>query len=111
MTSHNIGVNAEHRALQFLQAKGFTLISNRYKTPHGEIDLLMKDADTLVAVEVKFRKKIIDCHYCISEKQRQRIQDTLLFYVQHNLAIEQDLRCDVVLLSEDSTIVHYMNAW
>lgn len=115
-TSYERGIHAEEAALHLLQKKGFTLIAQRYKTPYGEIDLLMRDSDTLVAVEVKYRKYKMDAYECLSEKQQQRIQNALLHYLsEHNInesgANSSLLRFDVVLISGNIKITHIENAW
>ncbi|MEX0587201.1 MAG: YraN family protein [Patescibacteria group bacterium] len=46
----------EDSARKFLENKGFKPIEKNFKTPRwGEIDLVMRDGDTLVFVEVKTR--------------------------------------------------------
>ena len=53
----NLGSYGENLARKFLEKKGFKIIEKNFKTPRwGEIDLVMKDGDTLVFVEVKTRK-------------------------------------------------------
>jgi len=39
-----------------LRARGCTILAERYRTPIGEIDLVARDADTIVFVEVKTRR-------------------------------------------------------
>jgi len=43
-------------ALNFLLSKGYTLLSRNFNTRFGEIDLVMKDKDEMVFVEVKTKK-------------------------------------------------------
>lgn len=50
-----IGLLGEWRAERFLKKKGMRLLCRRFKTPHGEIDLVLKDGETLVFAEVKYR--------------------------------------------------------
>ncbi len=50
------GTQAEDRAAQFLQSKGFTILDRHVTSRYGEIDLLAEDQDTVVAVEVKARR-------------------------------------------------------
>lgn len=54
--SRAIGVEAENRALTFLENQGFHLIAKNFLTPLGEIDLIGQIADVLIFVEVKARK-------------------------------------------------------
>jgi len=52
----NIGQQGEDLARKFLERKGFVFIAKNFKTPRwGEIDLIMRDGDTTVFVEVKAR--------------------------------------------------------
>ncbi|MBM2820561.1 MAG: hypothetical protein HW405_321 [Candidatus Berkelbacteria bacterium] len=48
-----VGNQGEDIALRFLEAKGYILIKKNLHLKLGEIDLLMRDKDTLVLVEVK----------------------------------------------------------
>jgi len=57
------GQAAEDRALDYLQARGLTLVARNYRVARGprarggEIDLILRDADgTLVFVEVRARR-------------------------------------------------------
>lgn len=52
----SIGARGEGIARKFLERKGFVFIAKNFKTPRwGEIDLIMRDGDTTVFVEVKTR--------------------------------------------------------
>lgn len=46
----------ENLALNFLLSKDYQLVSKNYSTRFGEIDLVMRDNDTIVFVEVKAKK-------------------------------------------------------
>lgn len=50
------GTLAERKALVYLQKHGLTLIKKNYSCRVGEIDLIMREAETLVFVEVKSRQ-------------------------------------------------------
>lgn len=51
-----IGYKAEENALSFLTGKGLTLVERNFHCRFGEIDLIMRDGETLVFVEVRKRK-------------------------------------------------------
>jgi putative endonuclease len=105
------GLSAEKIAQEYLEKLGYRLLHHRYRSPYGEIDLIMQEGDTTVAVEVKYRKNIEDSHYSISDKQMQRISSALLHYLGDHEQNTPLLRCDVVLLSSQHQIIHYKNAW
>ena len=50
------GVQSETQALRYLEAQGLKLVCQNYLCKMGEIDLIMLDDDTLVFIEVRFRK-------------------------------------------------------
>lgn len=50
------GRQAEDRALAYLQSQGLVLITRNFRSRRGEIDLVMRDAATLVFVEVRKRR-------------------------------------------------------
>ena len=49
------GQIGEEAAARHLRANGFKLLARNFKSKRGEIDLVLKDADCLVFVEVKTR--------------------------------------------------------
>lgn len=50
-----VGSITENLAAQYLESQGLVLLRRNYKTKIGEIDLVMRDGDTIVFVEVKYR--------------------------------------------------------
>lgn len=50
------GEQAEQQACDFLISQGLTLIERNFRSPYGELDLIMQEGETLVIVEVRFRK-------------------------------------------------------
>ncbi len=101
MDKSEIGQQAEKRACQFLQQKGFMLRQCNYRCKQGEIDLVMQDADVLVFVEVRYRKseyfgsgaETIDSH-----KQKKLILSAN-HYLSTQAKHDHACRFDVVSLS------------
>ncbi|MET0070749.1 MAG: YraN family protein [Candidatus Thiodiazotropha sp.] len=50
------GQQAEQQALDFLQSRGLKLLQRNFRCKTGEIDLVMREAETLVFVEVRYRQ-------------------------------------------------------
>ncbi len=50
------GAAAEQYAAEFLIHEGLQLVARNYRSRFGEIDLIMRDGDTLVFVEVRLRR-------------------------------------------------------
>ncbi|MFA6079428.1 MAG: YraN family protein [Candidatus Omnitrophota bacterium] len=50
-----LGIVGEVIAADFLKQKGYKILENNYTTPFGEVDIIAKDGDFTVFVEVKTR--------------------------------------------------------
>ncbi len=114
ISSYIQGIHAEARALKYLENLSMLCISKRFKTPYGEIDLLMKDDETIVAVEVKYRKTLDQAAYSIRPNQQKRIQHALQWWISKHKDYSQHppfQRFDVVLVCPGNDIKYYRNAW
>lgn len=52
---NSLGKEGERLAKEFLKKKGYSILQEYYRTPFGEIDIIAKEKDVLVFVEVKTR--------------------------------------------------------
>ncbi len=50
------GNDFEQRACAELERAGLKLLARNYTTRHGELDLVMRDGDTIAFIEVRYRK-------------------------------------------------------
>lgn len=48
-----VGIKREKLARELLQRKGYKIVATNYRNRYGEVDLVARDGDTLVFVEVK----------------------------------------------------------
>ncbi len=55
MSTITIGNKGEDLACKYLQKQGYKILERNYRIRGGEIDVVAKDKDTLVFVEVKTR--------------------------------------------------------
>jgi len=93
------GDKAEDQACQFLQEKGLKLKQRNFATKLGEVDLIMQDADSLVFIEVRYRKNsdFGGAAMSITPKKQQRIIKAALAYQQKH-APQSSMRFDVVAI-------------
>ena len=49
-------MSAEALAARYLEGHGLTVVARNFRTRRGEIDLIVRDGDTLVFVEVRLRR-------------------------------------------------------
>lgn len=115
--SKKFGLKGEKIAEELLKAKGYSIIKRNFRFGKGEIDIIAKDGNCLVFVEVKTRKNMNfgDPEYAITQskiKQLKKIADAY-FYV--NGIVNQDCRFDVITIvgqkEEDLKINHIINAF
>jgi len=101
-----IGNKAEALALDHLKQQGLSLIEQNYLTKLGEIDIIMLDkiADTLVFVEVRYRKSnnYGTAIETITRLKQQKLMRTAQQYLQKHPTYQHFLcRFDVVGVESD----------
>ncbi|WDE06142.1 YraN family protein [Thalassomonas viridans] len=96
------GRQTETLAADYLLARGLTLVGKNFSAKTGEIDLLMKESDVLVFVEVKYRKQAFfgGALAAVSAGKQKKIRRTAEFYLQQAglNAYNTPCRFDVVTL-------------
>lgn len=94
------GVSAEARASLFLAAKGYRTIARRWKSPAGEIDLVVRRGRMIVFVEVKTRPALDTAAESILPRQQRRIVAAAeAWLAAHPEHCGYDLRFDAVLIA------------
>ena len=53
-----LGLDGEQCAVDALVARGYVILARRYRTRFGELDIVARDGETLVFVEVKARRGV-----------------------------------------------------
>jgi len=109
--NYDKGRSGEEIAKEFLLKKGFELIDQNYENKIGEIDLIMKDKDWLVFVEVKLK---IGDKFGIPEEmigkrklsQIKKVAESFLFFEKSKIKGLEKFRIDAVciVLNEDDSI-------
>ena len=100
-TTRTIGAEAEQAACQFLEQSGCTLICRNYHSRRGEIDLIMREGDRLLFVEVRFRRNDAfggAAGSITHAKQQKIIASARAFLHHHPHFYPLDCRFDVVTL-------------
>ncbi|HZR89582.1 MAG TPA: YraN family protein [Bradyrhizobium sp.] len=94
------GLSAESRAAAYLMAKGYRILAKRFRTPHGEIDLIAKRRNLIAFVEVKARASLDEAAYAVTPRQKARIIDAALAWlVAHPEHAEFEMRFDAMLIA------------
>lgn len=106
------GHRAERHAALLLRLKGFRLLARRYRSPVGEIDIVARRAQLLVAVEVKARGDLETAAYAIDKRQQKRIaRATEHFLAANPYYSDHHIRFDAVLVAPGKLPRHIPDAW
>lgn len=98
MTNLELGQFGEEVAVAYLLEQDYVLLGRNIRTRCGEIDIVMKDGSTLVAIEVKTRRSQqygLPCEAVNSAKQRH-IRQSMTLYMAQNEVSHEFVRFDVV---------------
>lgn len=101
--SGSSGKTAELLAAQYLQHHGLKLLESNYRCRFGEIDLIMRDSDVLVFIEVRLRNnaRFGGAAASITPQKQQKLIRTAEHYLQANG--NQACRFDAILLDDLSS--------
>lgn len=110
-SSYKKGKLGEDIAVRILQNLKYNILARRLRTPYGEIDILARTDNTVVAVEVKLRKSLAQARECIQRRQRNRICHALLFVMSERNITFENYRIDVICLDHAGSFEHIKNAF
>lgn len=95
-----IGNHAELKACEYLIANGLKLIERNFHCALGEIDLIMRDNNDIVFVEVRSRRNDIDALESIDQYKQNKLVKTAMFYLQkHKITDKANCRFDVIAIN------------
>lgn len=103
------GAEAEKRALQFLQAHGLQLLSRNFHCRLGEIDIIMRDSESIVFVEVRHRRdgaRVSASSSVSASKVRKLVQAARFWLMQNPMEAQAFLRFDLIALDGDNCKWH-----
>ena len=119
MVARQLGKWGEEQALLFLNGKDYSTVAEGFRSRFGEIDLIVKNREYLVFVEVKLRKNANFAYareFVGREKQRKIIATASIWLASHKTALQP--RFDVVEIyapdgdeTKSPEIIHIENAF
>lgn len=94
---------AEAEACRYIESLGMLPLCKNYKRFTGEIDLIAKDKDTIVFIEVKARSTYVKGSpaEAVTKTKQKRIIQTALMYLKENHLYGKRMRFDVIAISGD----------
>ena len=94
------GRRGEDEAARFLRKKGYRILKRNYSCRFGEIDLVARDGDTVVFVEVKTRRSSSfgPAAEAVDRRKMGRIKKASEFFLKEFNLTEHAARFDVVCI-------------
>jgi putative endonuclease len=111
LSSYDKGISAELCAKKHLISNGYEIIGQRVKNEYGEIDILAKKGNDVVALEVKQRKTLWSSRDCLTRKQKGRIARAFSLVISARNETFENYRIDVVCFDIYGRIEHIENAF
>ncbi len=97
----DLGRLGEDLALERIKSLGYKCLSRNYRCVLGEIDLIAKDGNTLVFIEIKTRrgKSPGQAKEAVTERKKRQLSKLALFYMKANDCCDVRSRFDVVAVN------------
>lgn len=110
--AYHAGLNAEVSVADHYARRGCPIAGRRWRGSGGEIDLIARDGDTLVFIEVKKSKSFARAAERLSRRQMDRIYVSASeFIAGEPMGQDTDLRFDVALVNSIGKIEILENAF
>jgi len=87
-------------AVSYLEKHGYKVLEKNFRCPWGEIDIIARDHDELVFIEVKTRKSN-EMGYpeeAVDAKKQRKISQVAAHYLMQKNIIHESIRFDVVAI-------------
>jgi len=111
----SLGIKGEDLAVRFLINKGFRIIERNFRCRMGEIDIVARDGNYLVFVEVRTRSrsKYGLALESITRAKIKKLRQLASFYLVRHPQDRLFIRFDVVAVNwaQDTEITHIENAF
>lgn len=109
------GDYGENVAKGYLEAKGYAILTQNFRAFGGEVDIVAKDGDYIVFIEVKYRKQLAYGRpvAAVTESKRRKIVAAAYGYLAQNGRGDEYCRFDIIEVfgREQLAINHIENAF
>jgi putative endonuclease len=112
MERQALGIEGENLAVEEIERRGYAVLARRYRTRHGEIDIVARDGETVVFVEVKTKdtEEFGKAAEAVGVRKQQRIVSMAIDYLARNRLTAKPCRFDVVAI-DGSVLTYYRGAF
>lgn len=114
----NLSIKATEAASRYLDRRGYTVLETGWTCPAGTADIVAKDGDTIVFVNVSSRdgsERGFPSEHCGKKARTKRESIAIAWLSEHEDAVNETVRFDnlalLVVDSERAFIRHHINAF
>ena len=103
MKRRDTGILGERLAKDFVKKRGYRILETNYRCPEGEIDIVAKDKDCLVFIEVRTKtsREFGSPQESITPVKKERMRATAAHYRQSHSNLPPLWRIDMVAVELD----------
>src|SRR5262245_11775712 len=111
-TTIEVGATSEDRAVSHLVRQGYRIVERNYRCKVGELDVVARDGNVLVFVEVRSRRstEFGSALAAVSWQKRRKVTRVAQQYLVARRPKFAEARFDVVAIT-GSELVHIKDAW
>ena len=112
-----LGRRGEDAAARFLYRRGYDIVERNWKCAAGEADIIARDGDAVVFVEVKTRSSVEKGlpSDAVDKRKRERYEKIAALFLADYEAVDVPVRFDVVSLlvigADRALVRHHINAF
>ena len=100
MQEKELGKKGEEVAFRFLKKKGYKIIEKNYVCKMGEMDIIAREKDTLVFIEVKTRTSMAfgPPQLAVNSTKQMQLSKVALYFLKEKRLEDIKARFDVVAI-------------
>jgi putative endonuclease len=104
MKRRETGILGENLACEFLGKNSYSIIEKNYRCPGGEVDIVARQQDTLVFVEVRTKRsrRFGSPEESITPTKMEKLRTVAAYYWQSHNNLPESWRIDVVAIQLNS---------
>ena len=110
--NQQIGDTGESEACKYIIDKNYQIIARNIHIGHAEIDIVAKDQDITVFIEVRTRKKnsLVGGYFSISKHKKQVMRDACYKYIlENNINFYRFDVIEIAYFKQNFEVFHYEN--
>lgn len=112
LRAHLAGRAAEEAVLRVYEAQGYSPAATRWRSPAGEIDLILRRGDLVIFVEVKQARNFERAAHALSARQAERILTAAALFLDGEPRGQlTETRLDLALVNGEGAVEIVENAF